>query len=175
MRYRFLFLLLIASLIWNLQSAIAQFLQAGVEKLENPIDAPNFTLKELGGREVSLKAFKGKVVILNFFSPSCPVCQRQTSSFDRLDEVIKSRDLVFLTVAFEGREKELWEYKKKSNISIPILIDENGSVAKAYKVWGHHETFFINRAGKIVGKTFAEKDWTSPAMTDLIRYLLEQK
>jgi peroxiredoxin len=58
---------------------------------------------------------------------------------------------------------------------MPILIDENGSVVKAYKVWGHHETFFINRKGKIVAKTFAEKDWTSPAMKNLIQYLLAQK
>jgi peroxiredoxin len=41
-----------------------------------------------------------------------------------------------LTAAFEGREKELCEYKKKFNVSMPILIDENGSLAKAYKVRG---------------------------------------
>jgi peroxiredoxin len=69
----------------------------------------------------------------------------------------------------------LWEYKKKFNLSIPILVDESGSVAKAYKVWGHHVTFFINREWKIVGKAFVEKDWTSASMRNLIQHLLEQK
>ncbi len=161
--------------LWNVSAVFAQFLEAGVQKLEPPIEAPDFRLRELGGREVSLKTFRGKVVILNFFSPSCSICRRQTSSFDKLGEAIKSKDIVFLTVAFEGREKELWEYKKALNISTPILIDKKGSVSKAYRVRGHHETFFIDREGKIVGKTYAEKDWTSPAMIKLIESLLRQR
>ncbi len=169
------FLVMAIFLLWNASIVSAQFFEAGVQKLEAPVTAPDFTLKDLKSRKISLKDLKGKVVILNFFSPLCPVCQRQTFSFDKLDEAIKSKDLVFLTVAFEGKERELQEYKKKFDISMPILIDEYGSVAKAYKVRGHHETFFINREGKIVGKTFAEKDWTSPAMKNLIQYLLAQK
>ncbi len=169
------FLFVLVFLLWNVSVVSAQFFEAEVQKLEPPIKAPDFTLKELGGREVSLKTLRGKVVLLNFFSPSCSVCQKQASSFDKLDEVIKSKDVVFLSVAFEGREKELREYKKRFNISMPILIDPKGSVARAYKVRGHHETFFIDPEGKIVGKTYAEKDWTSPAMRRLIDYLLRQK
>lgn len=87
-------------LLWNVSPVSAQFFEAGVQKLEPPIKAPDFALKELWGREVSLSAFKGKVVLLNFFSPSCSVCQKQASSFGKLDEVIKGKDIVFLTAAF---------------------------------------------------------------------------
>jgi peroxiredoxin len=166
------FSLLIFFLLLNASIATTEFIEAGVQKLETPVDAPPFTLKELGGRKISLKESRGKVVLLNFFSPSCSVCQKQSASFDKLDEVIKNKDVVFFTVAVEGREKDLLNYKNKFKISIPILIDKDGSVAKAYKVRGHHETFFINREGKIVGKTFAQKDWTSSSMRNLIQYLL---
>ncbi len=55
-------------------------------------------------------------------------------------------------------------------------MDDNGSVAKAYGVRaGHHETFFINRKGRIAGKTFSEKDWTSQSMKEVIQYLLNVK
>jgi peroxiredoxin len=175
MPYRFVFLLLVVSLVWSPQSAIAQFLEAGVQKLETPVNAPDFTLKDLKGRKISLKDLRGKIVVLNFFSIWCSVCEKQASSFDKLDEEIKGKDIVFLHLAVEGREKELLEYKNKFNISVPILVDKSGLVAKAYKVRGHHETFFIDREGRIVGKTFAEKDWTSPEMKNLIHYLLEQK
>jgi peroxiredoxin len=162
-------------LIWNVSIATAQFLEAGVQKLEAPVAAPNFTLKDLKGRKISLKDLRGKVVVLNFFSIWCSVCEKQASSFDKLDEEIKDKDIVFLHLAVEGKEKELLRYKNKFNISVPILIDKKGSLAKAYKVRGHHETFFINREGKIIGKTFAEKDWTSPEMRNFIYYLLQQK
>jgi peroxiredoxin len=174
MPYRLFFLLLVASLIWSPQSATAQFFEAGVQKLETPIEAPNFRLKEIGGRKISLKESRGKVVLLNFFSPTCSLCQKQASSFDKLDEVIKNKDVVFLSVAVEGKEKDLLKYKEKFNLSVPILIDENGSVAKAYRIRGHHETFFIDRRGKIVGKTYTEKDWTSASMKNLIQYLLKE-
>jgi len=161
--------------LWHVSPAVAQFFEAGVQKLETPVNAPDFALKDLGGRKISLKELRGKVVVLNFFSIWCSVCEKQASSFDKMDEEIKSEGAVFLHVAVEGREKELLEYKNKFNISSPILIDKNGSVAKAYRVRGHHETFFINRQGKIVGKTFAEKDWVSADMRNLMHYLLAQK
>ncbi len=170
-----LFFLMSVFFLWNVPAVSAQFFEAEVQKLEPPIKAPDFTLKELGGRVVSLKTFRGKVVVLEFFSPFCSVCRKQASSFDKLDEVMKSEDVVFLSVAVEGSEKDLLEYKKKLKLSVPILIDADGAVAKVYRIRGHHETFFIDREGKIVGKTYAEKDWTSPAMIKLIRYLLARK
>jgi len=45
-------------------------------------------------------------------------------------------------------------------------------VANVFGVWGHPQTFFINREGKIVGRAFGGKNWTSPAMRALIQYLL---
>jgi peroxiredoxin len=165
-------LLLIIFLGWKAPIVIAQFLEAGVQKLETPVAAPDFALKDLKRRKISLKSLRGKVVVLNFFSIWCSVCEKQASSFDKLDEEIRGEGVFFLHVAVEGREKELLEYKNKFNISIPILIDRDGSVAKAYRVRGHHEAFFINRDGKIVGKTYAEADWTSASMKNLIRYLL---
>ena len=152
-----------------------EFLKANVRKLETPVTAPAFTLKDLGGQKISLRELGGKVVVLHFFSIWCSVCKKQASDFDKLNEEIKDKDVSFLHVVVDGREKELLEYKNKFNISIPILIDKDGSVAKAYGVKSHHETFFIDRKGKIVGKTYAQKDWTSTAMTNLIRYLLKQK
>jgi peroxiredoxin len=173
MRYfQTIFFLSCILLLLNVQPTPAQFLEAGVQKLEPPVGAPNFSLKALGSGKMSLKEYRGKIVILTFFAPSCPVCQRQSSSFDKLGEEIKNKEAVFLLVADRVKEKELLKYKNEVHISIPILMDRDGSVAKAYHVWGHHETFFINREGKIVGKTFAEKDWTSARMKDLIQYLL---
>ncbi len=152
-----------------------EFVEANVQKLDTPVTAPAFTLKDLRGRQISLRELGGKVVVLHFFSIWCSVCKKQASDFDKLNEEIKDNDVSFLHVAVEGREKELLEYKNKFNISIPILIDKDGSVAKAYGVKGHHQTFFIDRKGKIVGKTYAQQDWTSAAMMNLIRYLLKQK
>jgi peroxiredoxin len=49
-------------------TTIAQFLEAGVEKFRVAVDAPDFTLKELGGGKASLKELRGKIILLNFFA-----------------------------------------------------------------------------------------------------------
>ena len=55
-------------LLWNTPTGLAQFLEAGVEKLRVTVDAPDFTLKEVGGGKVSLKELRGKIILLNFFA-----------------------------------------------------------------------------------------------------------
>jgi peroxiredoxin len=39
-----------------------------VEKFRVPVEAPDFTLKELGGGKISLKELRGKIILLNFFA-----------------------------------------------------------------------------------------------------------
>jgi len=75
-------------------------------------------------------------------------------------------------VAIKDKEKEVKRYKSKFNISSPLLIDDRAQVANAFGVWAHPTTFFINREGKIAGRTFGGKDWTSESMRNLIQSLL---
>jgi peroxiredoxin len=169
------FLLPVVFFLWNPSTVSAQFSEAEVKKLEKPIHAPDFTLKVLGSGEISLKELRGKVVLLNFFSVFCRVCQKEVPSFDKLDASVKNKELVILHVAIDGNDRELKEFKDKYHISLPILVDENGKEAKAYGVRGYHKTFFVNREGRIVGYTYAEKDWTSSAVKNLIRFLLNER
>jgi peroxiredoxin len=82
--------------------------------------------------------------------------------------------LVLLKVAIKEKEQDVIKYKNEFKIPLPLLIDENGSVANAYGVWSHPETFFINREGKIVGRVLKDMDWTSRSMRSLIQYLLKE-
>jgi len=59
---------LVIFLLGNAPAAVAQFSEAGVQKLRVAVDAPDFTLKELSGGKISLKELRGKVILLNFFA-----------------------------------------------------------------------------------------------------------
>jgi cytochrome oxidase Cu insertion factor (SCO1/SenC/PrrC family) len=67
-RFAVVFFILSFFLLWNAPRVFAQFSEAGVEKFKVAVDAPDFTLKELGGRKISLKELRGKVILLNFFA-----------------------------------------------------------------------------------------------------------
>ncbi len=68
-RLTMLTILVLFFLLWKIPLATAQFSEAGVEKFRVAVEAPDFTLRELGGGKISLKELKGKIVLLNFFSP----------------------------------------------------------------------------------------------------------
>jgi len=59
---------LVILLLCNAPAVTAQFREAGVEKLRVAVDAPDLTLKELGGGKISLKELRGKIILLNFFA-----------------------------------------------------------------------------------------------------------
>ena len=67
-RLLIIFIFFIVLLLWNTPMVIAQFSEAKVEKLRVSINAPDLTLKELGGGKISLKELRGKIILLNFFA-----------------------------------------------------------------------------------------------------------
>ena len=67
-RLLMVFVLFVVVLLWNAGMVSAQFSEAKVEKLRASIDAPELTLKELGGGKISLKEHRGKIILLNFFA-----------------------------------------------------------------------------------------------------------
>ena len=168
-------LFLVIFLLWNTPVVIAQFSEAKVEKLRVSIDAPDFTLKELGGGKISLKELRGKIILLNFFATWWPNCQRESPSFAKLHEEFKNTDLVLLKIATKEKAQDIIKYKNEFKISSPILIDDDGVAASAYGLWNRPNTFFINREGKIVGRVVKEMDWTTKNMNNLIEHLLKEK
>jgi cytochrome oxidase Cu insertion factor (SCO1/SenC/PrrC family) len=67
-RLLMILLFLVIFILANSSLATAQFSEAGVQKLRVAVDAPDFTLKEIGGGKVSLKELRGKIILLNFFA-----------------------------------------------------------------------------------------------------------
>ncbi len=67
-RHAIIIALFFVFMIGNVHTVSAQFSEAGVEKFRVPVEAPDFTLQEIGGGKVSLKELRGKIILLNFFA-----------------------------------------------------------------------------------------------------------
>jgi peroxiredoxin len=78
-------------------------------------------------------------------------------------------------VAVKDKETNLKKYRDEFGILSPLMIDEKAQVANSYGVWAHPTTFFINREGKIIGREFGGRDWTSKTMKNLVQHLLREK
>lgn len=127
--------------------------EPGTDSDQNP--AGDFTLEPVdGGGKISLRDFKGKPVVLNFWATWCGPCKEELPVFQKMWDKYKDEDVVFLGVDVMDDRTNASEFIKNSGISYTMLYDREGDVSSKYKVIALPATFFINKEGEIEVKNY---------------------
>ncbi len=126
--------------------------------LSNPIaagqgeQAPDFSLKDLEGNNVTLADYKGKVVFLNFWATWCPPCRQEIPDFIKAYEKHKDNGLVILGVAVSDKENSVRSFVEKNKISYPVAMGDV-KIVQDYEPGQYiPATIVIDRNGKIHDK-----------------------
>lgn len=136
--------------------------------------APDFELKDLEGKRVSFKDFKGKVVLLNFWATWCAPCRAEMPSLENLYRSFKGKGLVVIGVSVDNSDNSVRSFVRQKKITFPILLDSKKEVSfDDYGVIGLPVTFLIDQKGIIVEKVFGERQWDSEEIKEKIKRLLE--
>jgi peroxiredoxin len=125
------------------------------------VEAPDFSLRDLGGKQVRLKDFRGKVVFLNFFATWCDPCRLEMPAMERLHRANKDKGLVVLAVDIRESARTVRGFIQELKLSFPTVLDEDGSVAYMYAVRPVPATYLIGRDGKILWRAFGAREWDS--------------
>jgi len=136
--------------------------------------APDFTLKDLNGVEKSLKEFRGKVVLLNFWATWCSPCRIEIPSMVELYKKYKDRGLEIIGVNLDKLGKsDVEKFSLEHKINFPVLLNPSGNIAALYGVVALPTTVFLDRNGKIKGRISGAVDWTAEANLKTVELLLE--
>ena len=148
------------------------YFSLGIQRIDPPQKAEDFTLRTLEGERVSLKAYRGKVIFLNFWATWCGPCRMEMPSMEKLWQDFKEEDFLILAVNIQEESKLVSSFMKEMNLSFPVLLDEKGSVARSYGIRGIPTTLFLNPKGETIGTAVGARDWASEESFRLIRELL---
>ena len=125
--------------------------QQVIRFVRNPDPAPDLKAKDLSGKELSLEAYKGKVVLLNFWAPWCGPCRAEIPSLIRIQEAYKDR-LQIIGMDVDDDEEQLRAFVKDRGINYPVAMT-SVPVRLAYGGIAALPTLFvINRDSKVVQK-----------------------
>ena len=103
--------------------------------LEVGTKAPDFTLKNQEGQEVSLSQFAGKRVVLYFYPrDNTPGCTRQACGFAQNYAGFTQRDVVVIGVSKDSVASHL-KFAQKYELPFVLLSDPDLQAIQAYGVW----------------------------------------
>ena len=98
--------------------------------------APNFTLPDGNGTEISLDNFRGKKVVLWFFpKANTPGWITEGQGFRDELQKFEEKNAVIIGMSADSPNKQK-KFCEKQGFEFPMLCDENKNALKAYGVWG---------------------------------------
>jgi peroxiredoxin len=138
--------------------------------------APDLRLPSLAGGEVDLAAYRGRVVLLNFWATWCPPCVAEMPSLERLHRALGPEGLAVVTVSADDDVAGLRDFVKRNGITLPVLLDPDGRVAgRAYGTTAYPETFVLDGSGILLQHYVGPARWDAPEALAHFRNLLHPR
>lgn len=152
----FVAILAVAALVGLLVYGVAaksedKTLDDAVAKQQLPT-APTRDLPVLGGDGTSsLAAYKGKVVVLNFWASWCDPCKDEAPALEQVQRRLQATgDGTVLGVTYRDQSGDSDAFIKEFGLTYPSIRDVDGKLAQDYGTRALPETFVVDRNGKIV-------------------------
>jgi peroxiredoxin len=113
-----------------------------------------FTIADMNGQKINLSAYKGKVILLDFWATWCGPCRVEIPHFVDLQKQYGSQGLVVLGVSVDDTVDKLKPFAQELQMNYPVLVGlGRDDVQDAFgPIWGLPTTFLISREGKICRK-----------------------
>ena len=135
--------------------------------------APDFTLKDWSGKDISLSSLRGRVVLLNFWATWCSTCVVEMPSMERLKNMQAGRDFTLLAVSVDEGWDDIRRFFQKGT-KMTVVHDPEKKTPRLYGTEKFPETYIIDKEGNVRFYVVSNRDWDSPGMKACMDALIDQ-
>jgi len=155
-------------------AVILSFSDASAGEIGEYKDAPSTPFFDENDKATTLGAFKGKVLLVNFWATWCVPCVSEMPALEELQKELGDKGLEVLAISqdFKGLEAVKKFYTRNRIQGLKAYSDKKGKLYGQFNGKGLPFSVFISREGKVLSLLTGEIDWHSPAMKGFIKDLL---
>ncbi len=170
------FLVVLGIAVLVVVASFVRFPKQGGSRFPSPGDlAPQFEGRFLTGETFSLESERGKrVIILNFWASWCDPCIKEMPDLEKLYQKTQASGVELVAINQDSREVIARDFTKRLNISMPVIWDQDGRIAKKFGTFRFPETYVIDLEGRIGKKIFGPVDWASDEVVNYVLRLAEK-
>ncbi len=132
---------------------------------------PPLALSDLDGRAHDLAAYRGRVVIVNFWATWCAPCLEELPTLQLLQGRLESARVAILLVNYGESIERVESYVRSMDLDLPVLIDAFHRARHDWKVRALPTTFVVDRRGWLRYMVRGELDWANQEVVTRIRAL----
>jgi len=126
------------------------------------------------GNVLDITAFKGKVVLLNFWATWCAPCRKEMPQLDALQQELGGDDFAVVTVATGRNPVPMVKafFAKAGVKELPILRDPKQAFARRMAVLGLPMTMILDREGREIARMRGEAEWDAPEAKKILKAVI---
>jgi len=131
---------------------------AGVTNIAGHSLAPEFSLPELSGQTLVLSAYRGKVVVLDFWATWCDPCREEIPHLVDLQNKYRDQGLQIIGISMDDGPEPVRDFYQRYRMNYPVALG-NAKIGELYGgVLGLPIAFLIGRDGRIAARHIGATD-----------------
>lgn len=123
---------------------------ASPSQIKSGESAVNFNLWDLENEKISLAEFRGKPVILFFWTSWCPFCREELKQLNLNYRELSENNVEVLAININEPVEKIQRFIRRYPFSGKILLDKDATVARGYGILGVPTYIFIDKEGRFV-------------------------
>jgi peroxiredoxin len=132
---------------------------------------PPLTLNDTRGTPHTLTAYRGQVVLVNFWATWCESCRDEMPALQALQHKLGKERLVVLAVNYGESPEKVRQFAHNMPLDFPLLLDRDTEVAKAWQVRVLPTSFVLGPDRKIRYKAVGVLEWGDAQIVKLLAAL----